>query len=80
VISTLGFGIAGAIATPLWFQGMISGLIAGSGVFLGIWLYISIRVLSTGHPVSWNGEFVVGALLGYAPGVLLYYFWARPRA
>jgi hypothetical protein len=38
-IAIVGAGIAGAIATPLWFRGMISGAISGAGVLEG---YVSM--------------------------------------
>ena len=78
-IATVGCGIAGAIATPLWFRGLISGLIAGAGIFGGMWLYVTVRASLTGHHKIWKPELVVGAMIGGAPGMLLYYIWARPQ-
>jgi hypothetical protein len=78
-VATLGSGIAGAIATPRWNRGLISGLIAGAGIFGGIWLYVAVRASLIGNHKIWKYELVIGALLGWAPGMLLYYQWARRR-
>jgi hypothetical protein len=78
-IATLGAGIAGAIATPLWRRGLISGLVAGAGIFAGMWLYVTIRT-SIQHDIRVSKpELVVGAMIGWAPGLILYYTWARSK-
>src|SRR5438132_8049830 len=76
-IATLGAGIAGAIATPLWSRGALAGALMGAGVLLGIWLYVTIRAGLTGHHTFLRIELAVGALLGATPGMLLFYKWAR---
>ena len=78
-IATLGAGIAGAIATPHWSRGLVSGLMAGAGIFAGIWLYVAARTSMTEGPEISRYELVVGAMIGWAPGLILYYTWARPK-
>ena len=78
-IATLGAGIAGAIATPRWSRGLVSGLIAGAGIFAGIWLYVVARTSMAEGPEISRYELVVGAMIGWAPGLILYYTWARPK-
>src|SRR6187399_3319221 len=55
-IATAGAGIAGAIATPFWRRGGISGALAGAGALLGIWLYVAIRTALTGNNTFWKVE------------------------
>lgn len=78
-IAAVGTAIAGAIATPLWVRGLISGVIAGVGIFGGIWIYVAVRTNPAGPHGVYRPELVIGALIGWAPGLLLYYNWARPR-
>jgi hypothetical protein len=78
-IATVGCGIAGAIATPLWRRGLISGLIAGAGIFAGIWLYVAARTNLLVHHKIYRFELGLGAMIGWAPGLILYYTWARPK-
>ncbi len=79
VIAIVGAGIAGAIAAPLRSRGLISGLIAGAGIFAGIWLYVAVRLSMLKNVSVSRPELVVGAMIGWAPGLILYYTWARPR-
>lgn len=78
-IATAGAAVGGALATPLWVRGLVSGGATGAGIFGGILLYVFTRTHFLGHSAIWKAEVVVGALLGYAPGALLYRYWARPR-
>jgi hypothetical protein len=78
-IATAGSGIAGALATPHWERGLVSGLVSGAGIFAGIWLYVLARTSMLAGVKVWRYELVLGALLGYAPGLALYYLWARPK-
>jgi hypothetical protein len=78
-IAVLGAGLAGALATPLWIRGLISGLIAGAGIFAGIWLYVAVRQGMFNNVKVSKLEIVVGAMIGWAPGLILYYTWAHPR-
>ncbi len=78
-IATVGAGVAGAIATPLWPRGAIAGALAGAGVMLGIWAYVAIRGALTDHYTFLKLELVIGAMLGAAPGMLLYSRWASAK-
>lgn len=78
-IAIVGAGIAGAIATPLWGRGLVSGLVAGAGIFAGIWVYVLARMSVLGNVKVPKPELVVGAMIGWAPGLILYYAWARPK-
>jgi hypothetical protein len=78
-IATAGAALAGAIATPYWLRGMIAGALAGAGALLGMWLYVIIRAGLTGHATFLKLELVLGALLGAAPGMLLFRAWAREK-
>jgi hypothetical protein len=78
-IATLGGGIAGALSTPLRFRGLISGAISYAGVFAGMLLYVTVRAsLLSDHPI-WRVELVVGALLGWSPGMILYGILVRRK-
>ena len=76
-IAAVGSAIGGAIATPLFVRGAISGAIAGVGTMLGLWLYVVVRSALTGHHTFLKIELVIGGMLGAAPGLLLYGAWAR---
>lgn len=76
-IATLGAGLAGAIATPLWARGAVSGALAGAGALVGIVVYVAVRGGLTDHHTYLSIELVIGALLGAAPGMILYSKWAR---
>jgi hypothetical protein len=78
-IAVVGAGIAGAIATPLWGRGLVSGLVAGAGIFAGIWFYVIVRMSVLNSVKVWKPELVVGAMIGWAPGLILHYAWARPK-
>jgi hypothetical protein len=78
-IATVGAGIAGAIATPLWARGAVAGAIAGAGVMLGIWAYVAIRSSLTGHNTFLSLELLIGVGIGCAPGMLLYSKWASAK-
>ena len=78
-IATVGAGIAGAIATPLWLRGAIAGALIGAGVLLGIWRYVIIRAGITGHHTFLKIEIALGAILGAIPGILLFSNWARVK-
>ncbi len=76
-IATVGAGVAGAIATPLWGRGAVAGALAGAGVMVGIVVYVAVRGALTDHHTYLSIELVIGALLGAAPGMILYSKWAR---
>jgi hypothetical protein len=78
-IATMGTAIAGALSTPLWVRGLISGAVAGAGIFGGIWLYVAVRSSLMGPDTILRQELVIGAMIGWAPGLFLYYTWARPK-
>jgi hypothetical protein len=78
-VAAVGAGLAGAIATPYWGRGAFAGALTGAGALLGMWLYVTIRTGLTGHNEFLQLELVVGAVLGGAPGLLLYSTWARCR-
>jgi hypothetical protein len=77
-IATAGAGLAGALATPLWLRGLVCGLLAGGGIFTGIWLYVLARTTVWNNVAVSKPELVLGALIGWAPGAILYHTWARP--
>ena len=79
-IATAGAGVAGAIATPFWVRGAMAGALAGCGVLFGMWLYVAIRTALTGNNTFLKFELVIGAVIGAAPGLLLYGKWARQPA
>jgi hypothetical protein len=79
-IAIVGAGIAGAMATPLWGRGLISGLIAGAGIFAGIWLYVAARTSMINSITVSKPELVIGAMAGWAPGLILFFTWARRRS
>ncbi|WP_165246367.1 hypothetical protein [Paludisphaera soli] len=79
-VATLGGAVAGAIATPLSLRGLVSGLVAGVGIFAGIWLQVALRSWLTAGAAIWRPELVVGALIGWAPGIWLHHAWARPQS
>jgi hypothetical protein len=76
-IAAGGAAIAGAIATPRWLRGAVAGTLIGAGMLLGIWLYVAIRAGLTGSHTFLKLELVIGALIGGAPGMLLFSKWAR---
>ena len=77
VVAMVGSAIAGAIATPLMVRGAISGIVAGLGMMIGLWMYVAIRSALTGNNTFFKLELAIGGLLGAAPGMLLYRSWAR---
>ena len=79
-IATVGAAVAGIIATPYWFRGMIAGALTGAGILLGIWLYVALRVWLTGNNSFFKIELVIGAIIGGGPGLILYGAWARDKA
>ncbi|MBI2194095.1 MAG: hypothetical protein HYU36_19135 [Planctomycetes bacterium] len=78
-IATVGAGIAGAIATPRWARGALAGALAGAGVLLGMSLYVALRAALTGNNTFLKIELGIGAVLGAAPGMLLFTHWARVK-
>lgn len=79
-IATLGAAVAGAIATPRLARGALAGALAGAGVMIGVWAYVAIRGGLTGNHTFLKIELVIGALIGAAPGMVLYDKWARVTA
>ena len=71
-IAIVGGGLAGALGTPLWTRGLVSGLIAGIGIFAGIWLYVAARRSGSNEVRVSRPELVVGAMIGWAPGLILF--------
>ena len=48
-------------------------------MFAGIWLYVMARLSVFNNIKVSKPELVVGAMIGWAPGLILYYAWARPK-
>jgi hypothetical protein len=78
-IATVGAGVAGAIAAPLWPRGAVAGALAGAGILLGIWAYVAVRGALTGHHTFLSIELIIGAGLGALPGLILYSKWASAK-
>src|SRR5260370_4849260 len=67
-IAAIGAALAGAIATPYWFRGILSGALTGAGALFGLWLYVQLRVWITGIHTFLKLELVIGAVIGAGPG------------
>jgi hypothetical protein len=76
-IAAVGGAIAGAIATTRPLIGVLSGALMGAGVLVGIWGYVNARAALTGNATFFKLELAIGALLGAAPGAILYWTAAR---
>lgn len=76
-ITAAGTAIAGAIATPRTLPGMISGMLAGTGMMVASWKYVGLRQAVIDSNTYYNFELVIAGLIGAAPGMLLYFAWAR---
>src|SRR5437016_4793716 len=77
-VALIGGGISGAIATPRFNRGIVSGFVLNSGMFGGIWFYPLLCTWITGHRPVRPYEAVFGACIGAIPGLILYCRWARP--
>ena len=77
-IAAAGGALAAAIATPQWARGAVAGALMGVGVVLGVHAYVAARIAVTDNATFLKLELVIGAMLGAAPGAMLYWKWARP--
>ena len=75
-----GAAIAGAIATPRWLRGAISGALIGIGVLMGLVLYIELRTMILDSDTFLKIEIVIGAAIGSIPGFILFAKWAQAKA
>ncbi|MGE0785732.1 MAG: hypothetical protein AB7S26_08590 [Sandaracinaceae bacterium] len=80
-IAALGGAIGGGIHAPTTKtpMGVISGALMGAGVLFGVYAYTDLRIALTGNATFFQLELVIGALLGAAPGALLYAKLVRER-
>ena len=75
-----GTAIAGAIATPRWLRGAISGALIGIDVLMGLLLYIELRTMLLNSDTFLKLEIAIGAGIGSIPGFILFAKWAQVEA
>lgn len=76
-ITAAGCAIAGAISTPRTLPGMITGMLAGTGMMVASWKYVALRQAVIDSDTYYHLELVIAGLIGAAPGMMLYNVWAR---
>lgn len=77
LVATIIPGIAGAVATPFWTRGLVSGALTGVGVFGAVGLYVAFRTSLIDADKFLKLELGIATCIGGAPGTLLYTRWAR---
>jgi len=79
LVATVVGAVAGVIATPHRWRGLIAGALTGAGMFLGLRAYVAFFLGSLGSRRLYSRLAVFGALPGAIPGLTLYWFWARHK-
>jgi hypothetical protein len=74
-IAGAGGAIGGTIAAPRPVPGLVAGAVTAAGALLGVVGYVFVRSLISDSFL--NLEIAIGALVGAAPGLILFMKWAR---
>lgn len=74
-IAGAGGATGGAIAAPRPLPGLVAGAVTAAGALLGVVAYVFVRSFISDS--VFHLEIAIGALLGGAPGFILFMKWAR---